>query len=497
MKHSMGLTQGMRLEQTLKLSPQMVMQMNLLVLPLLDFNAELETLAEDNPVLELQQPSEPSSANAPADAKSEQEKDKQNDEWDERTLQRIAELGEEPNPGGSGSWAGGSSAREEEWTDPILRIAPTKTLTVDLLDQVHLGLSGKDERIGEFIVQDLDSRGFLTRSLSELAADIASWAGEAVGEEEVATVLERLKEMLEPPGICAASVEESIGIQLTRRHKSKWIEMLVKGFQLLAAGKERELMRLCAKNGVDPSFIFEELEKLHLVPTFGVADEAFDSNSVRPEVLIIKTHPERPGPEKYEIRYNNSAATNLLLNPKIIELARRRSSLSSDERKFLRKKVQEAKWLKQIIDERRGLLLRVVQILVNRQWEFLDKGRRYIKPLTQREVADEVGRDESTISRLINGRFADTPQACLSLSTFFSQAVGRASGAAARETLRDIMNTEDGGTVFTDDELGDMMRQRGFAVQRRTVNKYRRMLGGYYALKRSVRRAMKRAMKVV
>jgi RNA polymerase sigma-54 factor len=492
MKQSMGLTQSMRLEQ--KLSPQMVMQMNLLVLPLLDFNAELESLADDNPVLELQRPAEQDATDAPTQAKTESEKDKQNDEWDERVLQRIAELGEDPSHGG-GSWAGGTSSREEEWTDPILRVAPTKTLTDDLLEQVRLNLRGKESAIGEFIVQDLDSRGFITRPLAELTEDIHAYAEISVTEAEVAEVLEKLKTTLEPPGVCAANVEESIGIQLQRRNKSKWVDMLVKGYQLLAAGKERELVRLCHKNGVEPSFVFEELEKLHFVPTFGVADEAFDTNSVRPEVLILKANPDLPGPEKYEVRYNSNAAVNLTLNRKIIEMARRRKTLTSEERQFLQQKVQQAKWLKQVIDDRRSLLLRTVQILVDRQWEFLDRGRRYLKPLTQREVAEEVGRDESTISRLISGRFADTPQECLPLSAFFSQAVGHASGAAAREVLKDIMDTETAGTAFTDDELAEMMRRRGFAIQRRTVNKYRRMLGGHYALKRSVRRAMNRAPK--
>ncbi len=490
MKQSMGLTQGMRLEQRLNLSPQMVMQMNLLVLPLLDFNAEIETMAEDNPVLEVHPPPDlPSTDTSPSEQDA---KRKENDEWDEKVLQRIAELGEHPNPSGSGTWAGGTSARDDEWTDPIQRISPAKTLTDDLLEQVRLSFSEKEEKIGEFIVQDLDSRGFLTRPLSDLTADISSYASVSVSEEEVASVLEQLKETLEPPGIGAASVEESIGIQLRRNHKSKWVDLIVKGYQLLAAGKERELVRLCARSGAEPAFVFDELEKLHFVPTFGVTDEAFDANSIRPEVLIIREHEDLPGPAKYEIRYNSNAAVNLSLNPKIIEMARRRSSLSRDERVFLREKVQQAKWLKQIVDDRRSLLLRTMQVIVNRQWEFLDKGRRYLRPLTQREVADQVGRDESTISRLINGRFADTPQGSLPMSAFFSQAVGNASGTAAREILREIMDTESANSAFTDDELADLMRRRGFAIQRRTANKYRKMLGGYYALKRSVRRAMNR-----
>ncbi len=491
MKQSVGLTQGMRLEQRLNLSPQMVMQMNLLVLPLLDFNAEIETLADDNPVLEVQTPSEPTTTDIATEKKTDQE----NDEWDEKVLQRIAELGEEPADG-SGSWAGGRSSRDEEWSDPILRVAPTKTLTEDLLEQVRLSFSGKEEKIGEYLVQDLDSRGFMTQSVADLAVDISAYAGETVTEKEVSAVLESLRDTLDPPGLAASSIEESISIQLRRNHKSKWVDMIVKGYQLLAAGKERELIRLCSKEGVEPSFVFDELEKLHFVPTFGAADEAFDSNSVRPELLIIRDDPDLPGPEKYSVHYNSNAVVNLSLNPKIIEMARRRSSLSRDERQFLRQKVQRAKWLKQIVDDRRSLLLRTGQAIVNRQWEFLDKGRRYLRPLTQREIADEVGRDESTISRLINGRFAETPQGCLPLSAFFSQAVGHASGAAAREVLRELMDTEGNGSAFTDDELAEMMRRRGFAIQRRTVNKYRRMLGGYYALKRSVRRAMNRVSKV-
>jgi RNA polymerase sigma-54 factor len=325
-----------------------------------------------------------------------------------------------------------------------------------------------------------------------LAPDIASYAGEPVTEEQVGEVLERLKQTLEPAGICSGSIEESIAIQLQRRGQEKWTDLLVQGFALLSAGKERELARLCAKHRVEPAFVFEQLSRLYFVPTFGVAEETFDTNSVRPEIVIAPVHPEIHGPGKYEIRYNNNAVVQLRLNPKIIELARRRDLLRPAERQFLKHKVQQARWLRQVIEDRRSLLLRAAEAIVDRQWQFLDKGMRYLRPLTQREIAEVVERDESTISRLINGRFAETPQGTIPLSAFFSQAVGNASGAAAREALREIMDLEKEGRAYTDDELAEQMRLRGYAIQRRTVNKYRRMLGGYYALKRSVRRAMNR-----
>lgn len=488
MKQNLGLSQTLAMRQELTITPQMVQQMNLLVKPLLDFNAEIETLADGNPALEMVSPTDAPSTDKSADA----EQQKTDNEWDEREFQRIAELGEEPHAG-SGSWAGGSTRPDEDWIDPMQRVSAARTLADDLLEQVRLSLSGIDEKIGEFLVQDLDSRGFLTRELPELAADISSFAGETVGESQVEAVLDLLKATLEPPGIGAASVEESIELQLRRRNKGSWAELIVKGYELLRAGKERELMRLCSREGIETDFVFEELEKLTFVPTFGTQDLAFDSNSVRPEVTILRANPDLYGPDKYEIQYNNSSVVNLRLNAKVIRMAKQRAQLSPEERKLLKEKIDQAKWLKQVVDDRRSLLLNATQVLVNRQWEFLDRGRRYLKPLTQREVAEQVNRDESTISRLINGRFADTPQGCLPLSAFFSQAVGRASGAAAREVLREIMDAEGDGTTYTDDELAEMMRLKGFAIQRRTINKYRRMLGGYYALKRSVRRALNRA----
>jgi RNA polymerase sigma-54 factor len=482
----MQLNFSLKQQMQLQITPQMVMTMNLLTLPILDFNMEIEELAQDNPVLEVSNPTEVTATDA-----CERKDSTASEEWDERVLQRIAELGEDPNLGG-GSWAGGTAIRDDEWSDPILRLAPTKTLRDDLLEQVRLNFSGKEEEIAKFLVQDLDSRGFLTRTLPELAADVAAYLDKTVSEEEIAAVVAQLKNTLEPPGICAADVAESIALQLRRHRKGRWVEFLVESFRLLRAGKERELQRLCSKEGVDSSFVFEELSKLHLVPTVGVPDDAFDTGGVRPEVLIVKANPDVAGPGKYEVRYNSSALIRLSLNPKIIELARRRDALPPEERQFLREKVQQAKWLKQVRDDRRSMLLMTAEAIVERQWEFLDKGPRYLKALTQREIADAVGRDESTISRLIKGRFAESPQGCIPLSRFFSQAVGSSSGAAAREALREIMDTEKDGQPHTDDELAEMMRRRGFDVQRRTINKYRRMLGGYYALKRSVRRAMNR-----
>jgi RNA polymerase sigma-54 factor len=485
MKQQMGQILTHRLE--MHLSPQMVMQMNLLMLPLLDFNQTIESMAADNPVLEVTPPAEPEST----DGERERDAQSTKDEWDEETMRRIGELADDPAQGG-GTWAGRNGSTDEEWTDPLLRISPTTTLHDDLLEQVHLGLSGKDQKIGEYIVQDLDTRGFETRTPAELAPDIAAFIGEPVSEEEVAAVLAKLRETLEPAGVCAANVEESIALQLNRQGKEAWTELLVKGFQLLSAGRERELHKLCAKHRVEPSFVFEQLATLNFVPTVGSAEEAFDSNSVRPEVLIAAEFADRAGPEKYTVHYNNNSLVRLSLNPKIIDMARRRDALPPAERQFLRQKVQQAKWLKQVVDDRRSLLLRTVQAIVDRQWEFLDKGARALQPLTQREIADRVGRDESTISRLVKNRFADTPQGCIPLSTFFSQAIGDASGTAAREALREIMDREGDGVAYTDDELAEEMRRRRFDVQRRTINKYRRMLGDYYALRRSLRRAMNR-----
>ena len=488
MKQSMDMRQTMRTEQIL--TPQMIMTMRLLTLPILDFNQEIETMAEENPVLEVTNPSETSAT----DAAGEQSSEPTTEEWDERLFQQIAELGEDPNQGG-GSWAGDDHSRDEEWTDPILRLAPAHTLHEDLIEQVRLSFSGKEEKIAEFIVQDLDSRGFLTRAIVELAPDISAYVEEPVSEGEVTRVLERLKDTLEPPGICAADLTDSITIQLKRQGREQWTELLVQGYALLREGKERELARLCARHKVDTSFVFEQLARLNFVPTVGVAEESFDTNSMRPEVLIVPVHPEIRGPGRYEVRYNNSALIRLSLNAKFVEMARQRDSLTPVARQFLRKKVMQAQWLRRIVEDRRSLLLRTVQAIVERQWDFLDRGMRYLRPLTQREIAEEVGRDESTISRLINGRFADTTQGCIPLSAFFSQAVGKASGAAAREALREIMVTEKDGNAFTDDELAEHMRLHGYAVQRRTINKYRRMLGGYFALKRSVRRAMNRIEK--
>jgi RNA polymerase sigma-54 factor len=207
MKQSMSTSLQLRTE--LRLSPQMVMQMNLLQLPILDFNQEIERLAEENPVLEVSNPSEISAS----DTIKDRPREAPSEEWDERVMRQIAELGEESGEG-RGGWAGGSENRAEDWTDPILRLSPTMTLHQDLLEQVHLGLSGLDEKIGEFIVQDLDTRGFLMRPLSDLTRDICSFAEEAVTEADVTRVLEHLKGTLEPPGVCASSTADSIAIQL-------------------------------------------------------------------------------------------------------------------------------------------------------------------------------------------------------------------------------------------------------------------------------------------
>ena len=179
-------------------------------------------------------------------------------------------------------------------------------------------------------------------------------------------------------------------------------------------------------------------------------------------------------------------------------MARRRDALPPAERQFLRQKVQQAKWLKQIVDDRRSLLLRTVQAIVDRQWEFLDKGARALQPLTQREIAEDgrprrehhLAADQGALRRHAPGQHP-------AVDLLLAGDRRRLGHRRARGPARHHGLARANGIAFTDDELAEEMRRRGFDVQRRTINKYRRMLGDYYALRRSVRRAMNRRREAI
>ncbi|MEK7381056.1 MAG: RNA polymerase factor sigma-54, partial [Gemmatimonadota bacterium] len=184
----------------------------------------------------------------------------------------------------------------------------------------------------------------------------------------------------------------------------------------------------------------------------------------------------------YHIFLNDTGVPRLRVSRSYQELARDRTKMTAEHREFITTKMNSANWMIQAIEQRRQTMLKVMNFIVDRQRAFFEKGVEYLKPLTLREVADVISMHESTVSRVTNEKYVQTPRGVLPLKFFFSSALSTASGEEAsarsiRAKLEKMVAEEDNAKPLTDQQIVHLFQEQGIQIARRTVAKYRDQLG--------------------
>ncbi|MBK8004060.1 MAG: hypothetical protein IPK12_08995 [Gemmatimonadetes bacterium] len=213
-----------------------------------------------------------------------------------------------------------------------------------------------------------------------------------------------------------------------------------------------------------------------LDPKPGLKHSAGGDGYVIPDLVVDKIDGQ------YRVFLNDTGVPRLRLSRTYQELARDRKKLTTENREFITSRLNSANWLIQAIEQRRQTMLKVMNFIVDRQREFFDKGIEYLKPLTLREVAEVINMHESTVSRVTNEKFVQTPRGVLPLKFFFSSALSTASGEEAsarsiRAKLQKMVQEENTGDPLTDQQIVQMFQEQGIKIARRTVAKYRDQLG--------------------
>jgi len=453
----------LKLDQKLKLAPQLRQAIALLQLNRLELREHIEQALESNPLLELD-------AETPeAEAEPEPESFDEGDRSDQ-TIDFEAE---------DYSWndlpEGFSEVSEAPDYDRFISNPQDDSLTHHLLWQVNLaGFSPVDESIAEAIVYALDEDGFLRDDLQTLRASLAPEL--LVSVEEVEAVLQRVQHF-EPVGVAARSLAECLRIQVDtlpvdlpgRSLAAHLIENCIEAL----AHNDQALLRRAS------GFDAEQLERAMAViarldPRPGLRFSSDDQDYIVPDAYI---HPDGDG---WTVTLNRAHEPTLKINAAYSALI---SSTRGEDRKYLREHLQQAQWLISSLELRNHTLRSVVLAIAERQTGFLEHGEVAMQPLLQKEIAEIVGVHESTVSRATSGKYLHTPRGTFELKYFFSVAIptgdgGQVSATAVRACIDRLVREEAPAHPLSDQTLVERLAaDQGMLLARRTVAKYREQLG--------------------
>ncbi|MGE5574032.1 MAG: RNA polymerase factor sigma-54 [Bacteroidota bacterium] len=338
-----------------------------------------------------------------------------------------------------------------------------------LMFQLRLSpLAGEDVEIGSLIVGGIDDDGYLRMDIPEIAA----MAG--VDCDRVERVL-KVIQGFEPAGVGARSLKECLLIQLDtleipERDRELASVLVQDHLDDLAAGRLARIAERLQRSVADIQSACDVIRTLDPKPGREYAG-ARSAGYIEPDVTV-----EKAG-DDYVIVVNDVSAPRLTINPAYRAMLRNPGHEASAV-EFVKSKLNSAMWLIRSIEQRRQTLYKVTECIVRFQRDFFDKGIKHLRPLTLKEVADEIGMHESTVSRATSGKYVQTPRGVYELRFFFASGVATTAGDAAssesiKRMIREIVEAEDPKRPLSDQAIADTLRAQGILISRRTVAKYR------------------------
>jgi RNA polymerase sigma-54 factor len=359
-------------------------------------------------------------------------------------------------------------AQEDREELPFENIVRSVNSLTDHLDE-QLRFAAEDplvRRIGTEIIGNLDEDGYLRAELAELATRCEATV------EQVEKVL-ALVQSFDPPGVAARSIQECLLIQLRSDPNPDpvSVEIIEDHFDELSRRRYPDIAR-ALKLPLDR--VMESVEEIMgLEPKPGRRFGGGDSRYIAPDVVVHKMGGE------YVVVLNEDGIPRLRVNSLYRSLLRN----SGDEaRAYVEQKLRSAVWLIKSVDQRQRTLRKVTQSIVKFQRDFLDKGLPYLRPLSLRDVGEDIGMHESTISRVTTNKYVETPQGLFELKFFFHSGIASGDGemvssVSVKKMIQDLLANEDPAKPLSDQEVAQILKGRGLTIARRTVAKYREELG--------------------
>jgi RNA polymerase sigma-54 factor len=341
-----------------------------------------------------------------------------------------------------------------------------ETLQQNLLGQLNqTALNASDRKAAELIVGNIDDNGFLQSALEEMALN------SGIPEEDFVKML-ALIQGFHPPGVGARDLRECLLIQLRREGKENSLEYKIVSEHMEDLGRRRfpEIARRMGISVEDVQKVADNIGRLN--PRPGQVFAAAPQNYVLPDVTVEKLDGE------YQITLNDEQIPHLRISNLYKDIIASGNTQSGEVKDYIRDKIRSGKFLIRSIHQRQQTISNIAKQIVSRQHDFLEHGRSHLKPMTMAEVADAVGVHETTVSRAVSGKYMATPQGIFEMKYFFTPGYQTATGeslsnTSVKEAILDLVKREDGNQPLSDNEIVEILSERGIPIARRTVAKYR------------------------
>ncbi len=474
-------SQHMRMEQRMKLAPRMIQSMEILQLPMMALEERIDQELSANPVLERedssvdQGPDLAPVAGMPPEAATPSAGESNVPDAPEH--EPIT-----PNFDDYSSSSRISSAKAGDRDPKMEAMANTAAPGASLQEELHHQWSLVEDidpailRAGSVLIDWVDEDGFLRDSLDTICRDLPS----GVRREHLEQALPILQERMEPAGVCARDLKESLLLQIDALVRDQGLDLSMARTLISHHLDDLELNRLpqiAAKTGWTLDHINEArafmARHLHPRPGRQVVDRQVPT--VTPDAII---EPDDQTGE-YRIRLTDDRLPRLCVNSMYSRMARARS-VDAGTRQFISNNIRNARWLIEAIEQRRNTLLRVLRVVVDAQKEFIEMGSEFLKPLPMTGVADQLGVHVATVSRAVAEKYIQTPRGIFPLRAFFSGGMENSSGEsvsfdAIKAKLMEVLAQEDKQDPLNDDQLVEKLKAKGLTLARRTVAKYRKI----------------------
>jgi len=475
------MTGEMRMEQRMKLAPHMIQSMEILQLPILALQERIEQELNNNPVLEM---AEPSTADETESVEKEPQDDisqkdliintDNNKVEDFQRLENVEDDFREYIEQAGPFYVRRQTDEQDRKLEAIKNAAaPPPFLHDHLMEQWRLVEADEPvKKAGSTIIGYIDDRGYLTVRLEQLHnKDRAEFTLDDLNQAL------QLVQKLEPAGVGARNLKECLLIQMAQSPDDMSFEAQLVS-EHMDALLENRLPDIAKKMNCSIERIncaIERMSKLDTSPGLQIGPD--QNHPITPDV-IVESSDDSGG---YSVRLRDTDLPGLRLNPYYTRMAKD-SQVGEKAQKFLQNNIRSAQWIIDAIEQRKNTLLRVTETVVKYQKDFFDKGPLYLRPLPMSKVADDVGVHLATVSRAVAGKYMQCPWGVLPLRKFFSGGMeddnGQAhSWEAIRVKLQEIVDAEDKSKPLSDDQIREKLAQIGIKnLARRTVAKYRKLL---------------------
>ncbi|MEM0541786.1 RNA polymerase factor sigma-54 [Flavobacterium sp. j3] len=475
------LKQFLNLKLSQKLSPQQIQLMKLIQLPTQAFEQRLKEEMIENPALESGKEEE---------ELYEKDEFDNNDEYDDyegsENIETEINIDEYLSNDETPDYKLQANNYSDDDDDRESPLAESVGFHQDLINQLNTFILTEEQRnIAEFLVGSIDDDGYLRRTITDIVDDMAFTQGVYTDEKTVEKILHIVHE-LEPSGVGARDLQECLLLQLKHKTPTEYIELALDIIEnQFDAFTKKHYDKLLQKYEISQDRLkkaIEEIEKLNPKP-----GGAFDSSS-RAVEQIVPDFAIRIIDGELELTLNGRNAPTLHVSKDYQEMlqtykdSRDKSHSQKDAVQFIKQKLDSAKWFIDAIRQRQETLFVTMNAIMHFQQEyFLDGEETKLKPMILKDIADMVGLDISTVSRVANSKYVDTPYGTKLIKEFFSESMKNDQGEDVstleiKKILKTIIEEEDKSKPLPDDQLAEILGEKGYPIARRTIAKYRDLL---------------------